>query len=143
MRVKSSSVISTFDALAIAKICNTALVDPPSAMTTVIAFSNASFVIISLGRMPFSSKLSTAAPARSQSRFLSSDTAACAELLGKLIPSASIADAIVFAVYIPPHDPAPGIAFASISASSASSILLFARAPTASNTETTSNFFSL
>ena len=38
----------------------------------------------------------------------------CAELLGKLIPSASIALAIVFAVYIPPHDPGPGIAHDSI-----------------------------
>ena len=41
-------------------------------------------------------------------------TAFCAELLGKLMPSASIADAIVFAVYMPPHEPAPGIATSSI-----------------------------
>ena len=60
------------------------------------------------------------------------------------MPKASIAEAIVFAVYIPPQEPAPGMALASISASSASSILLFAlaRRPLR-NTETTSSFWYL
>ena len=42
MRVKSSSVSFTRAACAIASRCSTALVEPPSAMTTVIAFSKAS-----------------------------------------------------------------------------------------------------
>ena len=33
------------------------------------------------------------------------EIAACAELFGRLSPSASIADAIVLAVYMPPHEP--------------------------------------
>ena len=58
--------------------------------------------------IPCCSRCSTAAPASKQSRSLSSDIAACAELFGKLIPSASIAEAMVFAVYIPPHEPSTG-----------------------------------
>ena len=45
-----------------------------------------------------------------------------AELLGRLSPIASIAQAIVLAVYIPPHEPGPGIAQRSISPSWASLI---------------------
>ena len=126
-----------------AKICNTALVEPPSAMTIVMAFSKASLVIMSLGLIFCLSNSNTAAPARSQSNLLSFEIAAWAELFGRLMPSASIADAIVFAVYMPPQEPAPGMALASISASSASFISLLALAPTASKTETTSSFLSL
>src|SRR5947208_12515297 len=88
----------------------TALVEPPSAITTVIAFSKAFLVMMSNGRMPPLSMSMTAAPARRQSSFLASEMAFWAELLGRLIPKASIALAIVLAVYIPPHDPGPGIA---------------------------------
>ena len=41
MRVKSSMVSFTFAACAMASRCNTAFVEPPSAMTTVMAFSKA------------------------------------------------------------------------------------------------------
>ncbi len=61
------------------------------------------------------SRRTTASPARRQSASLSGDTASCAELLGRLMPSASIAEAMVFAVYMPPQDPGPGIAVRSIS----------------------------
>ena len=54
------------------------------------------------------------------------------------MPKASIAEAIVFAVYIPPHDPGPGIADDSISRSSMSEIVPSECLPTASKTETTS-----
>ena len=54
-------------------------------------------------------------------------------------PSASIAEAIVLAVYMPPQEPAPGKACCSTSASSASVILPAACWPTASNTETMSH----
>jgi hypothetical protein len=52
------------------------------------------------------------------------------------MPSASKAEDIVLAVYMPPQEPVPGIAFCSISLSSASLILPAAFWPTASNTLT-------
>ena len=50
------------------------------------------------------------------------------------MPSASPAAAIVFAVYMPAHEPVVGHAARSMPRSSASSIAPFACAPTASNT---------
>lgn len=52
----------------------------------------------------------------------SGDVAGLLELYGRLIPSASIAVAIVFAVYIPPHAPGPGQAKRTISSRVESSI---------------------
>ncbi len=51
-RLKSSSSSSTPASLAMARRCRTALVDPPTAMVTAIAFSNASLVMICRGRIP-------------------------------------------------------------------------------------------
>src|SRR3989344_4759250 len=51
IRLKSSIVSSTSAARAIAMRCSTALVEPPSAITTVMAFSNAFFVMMSRGLM--------------------------------------------------------------------------------------------
>ena len=50
---KSFNDSFNFASLAIANKCKTALVDPPSAMTTVIAFSRDFFVTISLGLRSF------------------------------------------------------------------------------------------
>ena len=72
-----------------------------------MAFSKAFFVIISDGFISFSTKFITALPASMQSFFLSLEIASWLLLPGKLMPSASIADAIVLAVYIPPQDPGP------------------------------------
>jgi hypothetical protein len=47
---------------------------------------------------------------------------------------------MVFAVYMPPHEPGPGIAFDSTSWSSRSVIFFAAHWPTASKTETTSSW---
>ena len=82
----------------------------------------------------------TAAPARRQSsRLVVARSAACAELLGRLMPSASIARAMVLAVYMPPHEPGAGDGvLLRDRASSASVILPAACWPTASNTETMS-----
>ena len=52
IRLKSSSSSSTPASLAIASRCSTALVEPPSAVVTAMAFSNASLVMISRGVMP-------------------------------------------------------------------------------------------
>ena len=120
--VKSSRLKLMFADFAIANRWRTALVEPPKAMTTLIEFSNELFVKISLGLISFSNKLSIAWPTAKQSFFFSSETASCELLPGKLIPKASIADAIVFAVYIPPHEPGPGSAFFSTAISSSSLI---------------------
>ena len=62
-RLKSSSARSTLASLAMASRCSTALVEPPSAITTAMAFSNASLVMIWRGRMPASASATTARPA--------------------------------------------------------------------------------
>ena len=128
---------------AIANKCRTALVDPPKAITTVIAFSSDFLFIMSLGLISFLTQAIKALAESLQSIFLELDIATCAELFVKLIPKASIAHAIVFAVYMPPHDPGPGIAFFSIAYNSELEISLFAFFPTASNTETISIFLDL
>jgi len=77
------------------------------AMTTVMAFQKASFVIMSSGRIPRLMSSMTAPPAARASAALAGETAFCAELFGSDIPRASIALAMVFAVYMPPQDPRP------------------------------------
>ena len=52
------------------------------------------------------------------------------------MPTASIEDDIVFAVYIPPHAPTPGRAFLSMHSKSSCDILPAVNAPTDSKTET-------
>ena len=115
MRVKSSIESGTLAALAMANRCSTALVEPPRAMTTVTAFSKAFLVMMSRGRMPSFKRLTTAAPASRLSFFLAGLTAAWALLPGRLIPMASMALAMVLAVYMPPQEPGPGMAQLSIS----------------------------
>ena len=124
---------------AIAIKCKTAFVDPPRTKTILIAFSNAFIVIISLGLISFSNKIRIAFPASSHSFFFSSLKAGLEELNGKLIPKASIAEAIVFAVYIPPQAPAPGQAFLMIPLKSSGVILLFIFLPSASKADTIFN----
>ena len=55
IRLKSSSSRSTRASAAMASRCSTALVEPPRAIVTAMAFSNASLVRICRARMPFSS----------------------------------------------------------------------------------------
>ena len=52
MRLKSSRVSSTSASRAMASRCSTMLVEPPSAMPTAMAFSNASLVRIWRAVMP-------------------------------------------------------------------------------------------
>ena len=104
-------------------------------MHTVMAFSNASRQRMSEGLMPRSMRRATAVPAAWLSRRLWSLSAFCAEEFGSERPSASMAEAIVFAVYMPPQEPGPGMAVCSTSSSCASLMASAARAPTASNTE--------
>ena len=134
MRLKSSNSSGTSASCAMARRCRTALVLPPNALTTAIAFSNAFFVMMSRGRMPKRNKFITASPARSASPSRRASTAGGEAVPGRLMPNASAIDDIVFAVNIPPHAPSPGHALRSISLSSSSVIVPSACAPTASKT---------
>ena len=87
---------------------STALVEPPSAMMTVSALSNAARVMICFGVICRSRSTRMAAPARRHSAALSGSVAGVEELYGSVMPSASDAVDIVLAVYMPPHAPAPG-----------------------------------
>ncbi len=134
IRSKSSSASSTPASWAMASRCSTAFVEPPRAITTAIAFSNASRVMICRGRM---SARSTSVSARPLSRAKTSRRASTAggeAAPGSDIPRASAAAAMVLAVYIPAQDPVVGQAARSIPRSSSSEIVPFACAPTASNT---------
>ncbi len=114
------------------------MVDPPRAMVTAMAFSNASFTMIWRGRMPFSSRSTTASPERRASSSRRGSTAAGEALPGSDMPSASPTEAMVLAVNMPAQLPSVGQAWRSIRASSSSLRAPAALAPTASNTLTTS-----
>ena len=99
----------------IARICKTALVDPPNNVIKRTAFSIDFLVIISLGLISFFIRLIIDLDIVSFSFNLSLLIAGLEELYGSAIPIASIADDIVLAVYIPPHAPGPGHALLIIS----------------------------
>ncbi len=134
MRLKSSSDMSTPASWAMARMCSTALVEPPRAFVTAMAFSKAFFVMMSRAVMPRRSISTTAAPARSASPSRDRSMAGAEAEPGRLIPSASAMEDIVLAVNIPPHAPSPGHAARSMAPSSSSVIVPAAHAPTASNT---------
>ena len=73
-----------------------------------MAFSNDFLVTISLGLMSFSISKRIAFPAATHSSIFSGLTAGFEELYGNESPRTSMAEAMVFAVYIPPQAPAPG-----------------------------------
>ncbi len=134
IRLKSSNSSATPASLAIASRCSTALVEPPRALVTAIAFSNAALVMIWRGVMPRRSSCTTASPARRASSSRRRSTAGGEADPGRLMPIASAIDDIVLAVNMPPQAPSPGQARRSISPSSSSEIVPAAHAPTASNT---------
>ena len=98
--------------------------------------------MMSVGLISFSRRLLIALPIFLQSSCLTVETASCELLPGKLIPKASIAEAIVFAVYMPPQEPGPGRAVFSIAINSSSEILLLEKLPTPSITVTKSVWFA-
>ena len=126
-----------------ARKCKTALVDPPKATTVVTAFSIEFLVTMSKGFISISIRLFIAFPVSCETLFLELLFAGIDEENGKDIPRASIAEAIVFAVYIPPQAPEPGHDFLIISLYSLSSITPATFSPQASNDETISNFLFL
>ena len=117
--------------------CRTELVEPPTAMITLMAFSNASLVSRSRGRMlAFTASTRTSAERAALSAF-SASSAAIVELQGRLSPMVSIAALMVLAVNMPPQLPAPGQAFFSTAVSCSMSILPLVSWPTASKALTT------
>ncbi len=123
MRSKSSMFHGTPAACAIASQCSTALVEPPVAITTAIAFSSDLRVMMSFGRrFACTAATSTCMLCAALSRF-SASSAAMVEEYGSDMPTASIEEDIVLAVYMPPHAPTPGSARRSMQSKSSRSIL--------------------
>ena len=92
-------------------------------MTTAMAFSNAARVRMPCGRRSRRTASTSTSAERAALSPFSPSSAAMVEEYGRLMPIASMADDIVFAVNIPPQAPAPGQARRSTSSRSASESL--------------------
>ena len=137
---KSSITSGTSVECAMARRCRTAFVEPPVAMTTAIAFSNALRVMIWRGRSCVRTACATTRADSAALSIFSASSAAMVEEYGRLMPIASMAEDIVLAVNMPPHEPAPGHAWRSTSSNSASPICPALCWPTASKALTTVRF---
>ena len=138
--LKSSSSSSTRASWAMAKRWSTALVEPPRAMVTAMAFSKASLVIIWRGRIPARRSSTTAWPEREGGVVPPAvDGREPRSSPGRAMPRASATEAMVLAVNMPAHDPSVGQALCSMRLSSSSVSASTAWAPTASNTEVMSS----
>src|SRR3546814_15905157 len=93
-------VHSTPAAWAIAKICRTALVEPPVAMTTLTAFSIDLRVTITRGFRSSAMALSNTRADSAAELVLSSCTLAIVDEYGRIMPIASNAEPMVFVVYM-------------------------------------------
>ena len=118
IRLKSSRCRSTPASLAIASRCSTALVEPPSAEVTAMAFSNAFLVMIIRGVMPETQHVDHGLAGRRASSSRRASIAGGDAVPGNDMPIASAIELIVLAVNMPPHAPSPGHALRSISPSS-------------------------
>ena len=107
-------------------------VEPPRARSTLIAFSKASIVIIFLGVNSSSTIPTILTPESKAILLLSADPSRAVAHPAKDIPRASVTQAMVLAVYIPWHEPPPGHAQSSKSASSSVVISWFLYLPIAS-----------
>ena len=118
-RSKSSSVKSMPSSRAIAIRCSTPFVEPPVAATQAAAFSSAGRVISCEGRRSRRTTSITRRPAATAASALRSCVAGMPESADGLMPRKSSAVAMVLAVNMPPHAPAPGRATDSSACSSA------------------------
>src|SRR5216683_1282383 len=134
MASKSPSSSGTPASLASASRWRTALVDPPVAATPAMAFSNEARFTTSSGRRFSRRSWTTCSPAARVAAPLRGSSAGMLAYPTGARPSSSVASAMVFAVYWPPHAPGPGQATSSRSCSARSVILPAAWAPTASKT---------
>lgn len=123
-RWMSSSVKGTPAVAAMARKCTTPLVLPPRAIVMTMAFSNDRFVSRSRGLMFLSIHIRMASATLTHSRILAGEVAGVDDDPGRVSPMDSIAVAIVLAVYMPPHAPAPGQACCSISSIISSFVLV-------------------
>ena len=123
--------------MAIASKWRTAFVDPPTAIITAMAFSNAFLVIKSNGLISFSIAFTKVLALFSELSSFSKSSAAIVELWGRLNPKTSMTADIVFAVNIPPQLPAPGMQFFSTSFNLFLLIFPDVNCPTASKALTT------
>jgi len=107
-RSKSSSPRGTPARPAIAGRWTTAFVEPPTAMRTRMAFSNAARVRIREGRRSSRAISTIRRPAASARRRRRESGAGMAAMPGSVIPRASVIAAIVLAVPMTMHVPAEG-----------------------------------
>ena len=112
---------------AAASRCSTVLVDPPMAMSSDIAFSNASKEAMPRGSTEASScsyqrraRSTISQPASTNSRRRSAWVASSEPLPGSAKPSASVRQFMELAVNMPEHEPQVGQAERSITSASAS-----------------------
>ena len=143
MREKSARVRSTSASFAMARRWSTALVEPPNAITTAIAFSKAGLVMMSRAVMPWRSSSTTASPDLCAYMSRRRSVAGGAAEPGRDMPRASPTDAMVLAVNIPPHAPSPGQMARSIRSTSSWDMSPRAHAPTASNASMIVTSFSV
>ena len=94
--------------------CSIPFVEPPSAFSIVMAFSNASNVSMSEGLIPFSNSFTHATPLSYTICCRRGSSAGGLALPGRASPITSDMDAIVFAVNMPPQEPAEGQAASSM-----------------------------
>ena len=123
--------------------CSTALVEPPKAMTTAMAFSNACFVMIWRAVMPCRMSSTTASPDLRANPSRRRSALGGEALPGSDIPIASATAAIVFAVYMPPQAPSPGQMARSMASTSSRGMSPRAHAPTASKASMIVTCFSV
>ena len=126
---------STPASCAIAGRCSMEFVEQPSAISTVRAFKNASFVMMSRGLISLRTSSIICIPACFASWIRAEYTAGIVPLPFKPMPSASVRQFMEFAVYIPEQEPQVGHTFSSYSCSSSSDMVPAATEPTASNIE--------
>ncbi len=142
--VPKSSISSGMPASrAIARRCRTPLVEPPVAATAAMPFSIARRSRIADGRTSRRTRSIASSPQRRAAASLARSSAGIPLRPAGESPMNSSTMLIVFAVYWPPHAPAPGQAALSISYSSSSVMEPARYAPIASNTLTMSAFFPL
>jgi hypothetical protein len=112
------------------------LTDPEGKGEAWVPVGQAARVMICRGRRSRRTSSTSCRPAASVESAFSASSAAIVEVIGKLMPIASMADDIVFAVYMPPHEPTPGQALRSMPSKSVRDMRPAAEAPTASKTLT-------
>src|SRR3989304_8569794 len=129
--VKGNDIPASF---AIADKCSVVFVDPPRAISTAMAFSNASFFRMAEGVMLPHTSLTILSPVSLAIRAFKALLASAVPQYGSDIPKASVTQAMLLAVHMPLQEPQPGHAEPSNRSNSFSLILPANTWPTASET---------